>query len=225
MFFLHYPVAWVFQSFVSFAASTEINSTIKVDYADVANKYATLKYSNDYLRFWDKVSDNASLRAQKVQSIHSDPKAFKFFNEKKVEKNSWKNLVIFCRKMRDKIENGENLNNGQLRYISFCDKDSSISRSKDINTRSYWVDQLARVQYKAEDFAFWDKLSERFDERTHKLYNLRQQGYTGSLEEILGRAKSECQEVRAKFNTEKRFTEEDLNTNIPKCISYLKTIR
>ncbi|AEW45887.1 hypothetical protein MHC_05165 [Mycoplasma haemocanis str. Illinois] len=223
----HYPIAWAFQAFVSFVApvSAEVKNVSKVSYSDVANQYVSLKYSNDYLRFWDNVSGNVALRTRKIHDIISDPKAFKFFNNSKKKEGSdtWRSLVTFCKNMRGKIENREDLNNGQLRYIGFCDEGDSISWSQDINTRSYWVDKLVRVKYKAEDFNFWDKLVDNIDERTHKFYDLMQRGYIGGLQEVLGKAKTECQGIRNKFASKEKFTQEDLDTNIPRCLSSLRT--
>ncbi|CBY93417.1 hypothetical protein HF1_14090 [Mycoplasma haemofelis str. Langford 1] len=223
---VHYLAALALQTLVPFASSAEASSAVKVGYSDVANEYASLKYSNGYLRFWDDVHGRVDLRTTKVHEIYSDSKSSKFFKKVKgADGDTWKGLVLFCKKMRDKIENGKDLTNRQLKLVGWCDKGDSIPRSKEMNSRSYWVDQLARTKYKAEDFGFWDKLSERIDERTHKLYDLRQQGYTGTLEEVLGRAKSECQVVRDKFEgkSKDRLTEEDLNVTIPRCISSLRT--
>ncbi|AEW45879.1 hypothetical protein MHC_05115 [Mycoplasma haemocanis str. Illinois] len=223
---IHYSVAWVFQAFVSFVApvSAEVGSVSKVDYSDVANRYVSLKYSNGYLRFWDDVSGNVSLRTRKIHDIRSDSKAFNFFSniKKREEGDVWGSLVTFCRNMRGKIESGENLNNGQLRYVGFCDNGDSISRSKDMSKRSYWVDKLARVQYRAEDFIFWDKLVDNVGEKMHKFHDLLKVGYTGSLQEVLKKAKTECQKVRDKFTSGEMLTKEDLDVNIPRCLSSLK---
>ncbi|AFM45095.1 hypothetical protein MHC_06011 [Mycoplasma haemocanis str. Illinois] len=133
--------------------------------------------------------------------------------------------MIFCKKMRNKIEGGKDLGNRQLKYIGFCDRDEFIPVSKDMSKRFYWVDQLAQVKYNPSDFTFWDRLFEEVGERSHKLHELRKQGYVGDLPEVLGRAKRECQVLRDKFSSKDKFTEEDLKIEIPKCISSLKTTR
>ncbi|AEW45864.1 hypothetical protein MHC_05040 [Mycoplasma haemocanis str. Illinois] len=217
---LHYLVALAFQTLVPLV---EVSSSSKVDYSDVANRYVSLKYSNGYLRFWDDVYGRSDLRAEKLHGIHSDSKAFDFFNKKRKHGDTWNNLVSFCRNMRKEIEKGGKLNNGQLRYIGFCDKDNLVPRSKDMNTRSYWIDQLVRVKYNLGDFAFWDKFSENTGERMSKFYDLIVHGYEGGLSEVLGKAKSECQLVRSKFDSGEKFTEEDLETKIPRCLSSLRT--
>ncbi|CBY93415.1 hypothetical protein HF1_14070 [Mycoplasma haemofelis str. Langford 1] len=220
---VHHLVALAFQSIVPLAASVEVSSTVESGYSDVANKYVSLKYSNGYLKFWDDVQGKVDLRAEKLQGIYSNHKTSNFFRKVKGSNNdTWQGLVTFCKKMKGRVESGKDLTNRQLKYVGWCDKDS-IPRSKGMNSRSYWVDQLARTQYKAEDFGFWDKLSEQTGERVTKFHDLMKLGYKGSLEEVLRKAKSECQIIRDKFGSkDKLLTEEDLTTHIPRCISSLR---
>ncbi|AFM45094.1 hypothetical protein MHC_06022 [Mycoplasma haemocanis str. Illinois] len=83
--FLHYLVASAFQTLVPLVSSSfvETSNISEVGYADVANRYVSLKYSNNYLRFWDDASEHYSLRARKTQVIYSDSKAANFFKKVK----------------------------------------------------------------------------------------------------------------------------------------------